>query len=445
MTGVHPPGPTDRAAGARGTRRRIAMVGSHVGRHRFAWGLGSIALVGLAIRIIYVATVGRHLSFGLDAIWYQFQAGTIAGGKGYVDPSVSFQTGARVPTAIFPPLWPGLLALGRVIGLDNATGHQVVGAFVGTVTVGLTGLLGRRVAGARIGLLAAALVAVSPMLIGADGSLMSESLYVALVTAALLACYRAIDRPTAMRFALIGVFLGLATLTRSDGIFLVPLLAGFTAWRVRPATTGHRLALGLCTVGLVVVLLAPWTVRNAARLHAVIPLSNNSGSVLVAANCASTYGGPLLGTWDASCAPPNPEGLSEVDRAAADRAIGIDFARAHVGRLPLVVAARSLRAWGLWSPSQLTRLEAIESRNQTWQLWGWGFGLVTLVLAVPGTVLLARRRAVLAPLAAVVVGVTATAMTAYGSQRFALAAGPIVAIAAATALAQVTMGRNLRG
>jgi hypothetical protein len=37
-----------------------------------------------------------------------------------------------VPTATFPPLWPGLLAVAKLIGLGTETGFQIVGAVVGT-------------------------------------------------------------------------------------------------------------------------------------------------------------------------------------------------------------------------------------------------------------------------------------------------------------------------
>ena len=399
---------------------------------RFVRALTALVGLGLVVRIAYLVVIGRHLTFGLDAIWYELQAGTLGSGKGYVDPSAFYRTGARVPTATFPPLWPGLLAVAKLVGLGSETGYQVVGALVGSVTVALTGLVGRRVAGPRVGLVAAALVAVSPMLVAADGSLMAESLYVALVTAAVLAAYRAVDRPTVARFAVVGLLVGLATLTRSDGAIVVPLLAACTAWRVRPASAGRRVALGLATLAVAVGVLVPWTVRNAVQLHDTVPLSNNSGNLLVGANCASTYGGPMLGTWDASCVPDHPAGTPEGERAAADRSTGITYARSHVSRLPLVVVARSLRVWGLWNPADLTPLEVIESRNTTWQYAGWGFDLVALAVAVPGVVLLVRRRAVLAPAAAVVAAVMVTAATAYGSQRFALVAMPIVAVAAAT-------------
>ena len=103
--------------------------------------------------------------------------------------------------------------------------------------------------------------------------------------------------------------------------------------------------------------------------------------------------------------------------------------------MPKVVAARALRVWGLWAPAEQARLESVESRNLTWQLFGWGYDMVALVFAVPGTVLLVRRRAVLAPLGAVVAVVVVTAALSYGNQRFRLAGEPAVAVAAATTVA----------
>ena len=103
--------------------------------------------IGLVARVAYVLAVGRHVHVGFDAIWYELQGSTLAKGKGYIDPATYFATGRSVPTANFPPLWPALLAVADRLGLDTQTWNQLVGAVVGTITVGLTGLLGRRVAG----------------------------------------------------------------------------------------------------------------------------------------------------------------------------------------------------------------------------------------------------------------------------------------------------------
>ena len=78
------------------------------------------------------------------------------------------------------------------------------------------------------------------MLIAADGSVMSESLYVALVTAAMLLSYRALAEPSVARFALVGLVVGLAALTRADALFLAPILAGALGWKVTSGSPPER-------------------------------------------------------------------------------------------------------------------------------------------------------------------------------------------------------------
>jgi 4-amino-4-deoxy-L-arabinose transferase-like glycosyltransferase len=301
--------------------------------------------------------------------------------------------------------------------------------------------VGRGVAGPRVGLAAAGIVACSPLLVAADGSLMSESLYVMLVTAAVLAAYRARHQPGVVALAVVGVVGGLAVLTRSDGIFVVPLLV-LASVVPAPALDGgvsgrRRVALAAVGLGVAMVVVVPWTVRNTMRLDQSVALTSNAGSVLEGANCETTYGGDLLGAWDPTCLTETrrPD-LTEAEWADAGRAEGLAYARDHVERVPLVVGARVARTLGLWDPIDGARLEAVESRHERWQLAGWFYGIATLVVAVPGTVLLVRRRAEIGPLVAVVVGVMASVALAWGNQRFRLAAEPVIAVAAATAIAE---------
>jgi hypothetical protein len=164
-------------------------------------------------------------------------------------------------------------------------------------------------------------------------------------------------------------------------------------------------------------------------------LSTNSGSVIEGANCPSTYGGARLGAWDPACLTETRRpGLHETEWAEAGRQKGIDHSLDHVERLPLVAGARVLRTFGLWEPTGAARLEAVETRHEGWQVVGWAYGLVLLALAVPGTVILRRRGVPLGPMGAVVAGVVLSSIVALGSQRFRLAAEPVIAIAAATAI-----------
>lgn len=403
--------------------------------HTFGIMLSAIVIFGFAARSGYILSVGQRLTFGLDSIWYELQAGTIANGVGYVDPGAYYRFGQHIPTANFPPLWPLVLAISNKVGGHTETDFQFVGAVVGSITVALTGFLGRRVAGRHVGLAAALIVAVCPMLIAADGSIMSDSLYVTLVTAALVASYRALDRPNLVRFGFVGLLVGLATLTRSDGLFLALVLAVALTCKVRSPSTGRRVALGACMLGMVVVTQLPWVVSSSTQMGGLVVMSSNSGSALEGANCPTTYSGPLIGGWDARCQQKvRAPGKSELQWTAAARDEGIRYALMNPSRLPLVIAARALRVWGLWPPVEQARLESIESRNETWQLVGWAYDLLVLAVSVPGIVILFRGKETIAPLAAVVISVIVTAVLSYGNQRFRLAAEPAMAVAAATAM-----------
>ena len=417
------------------------MTGEGRPRQRFALALGGVALVGFGVRVVYTLVVAPD-ELGFDAIWYELQSETLAEGHGYVDPDLFYRVGRSVPTANFPPLWPMVLALASVVGLDGTVSHQLVGAFLGTITVVVTGLLGRRVADARVGVVAAGFVSLSPLLIAADGSLMAESLFVVLITTTVLIAYRALSTGSWGWFVLIGVLLGAAALARSDGLIVAPLLIGVTAWRTT-APSARRLALGCLAGGIVVLVLVPWVVRNERQLGEPVALSSNSGSVLEGANCPTTYAGKLLGGWDGDClVVTRRAGQSELDWAAEGRRAGIDYAADHLTRLPLVGTTRVLRAWSLWNPVDQAELEVVESRDREWQIAGGVVTLAMLALAIPGTGRLARGPAPIVPMVAVVGGVTLAALIAHGNTRFTLAGQPIVAVAAAAFVSSVWTRRR---
>jgi 4-amino-4-deoxy-L-arabinose transferase-like glycosyltransferase len=405
----------------------------------FSGCLALIAAGGLAIRAAYVLVIMPRVELGPDAIWYALQASTIADGKGYLDPARYFGSGVSVATASFPPLWPSVLAVVNKIGADSERAYELTGAVVGTGTVVLTGLLGRRVLSPKAGLVAAALVAASPFLVAADGSLMSDSLFVLLITAAVLLAYAALDNPTPARWLLLGAVLGVAALARSDALVLAPLLIGAVAWRVRAASWPRRITFALLAVAVMVVVLVPWTIRNINAFDDTVVLSNNSGSLLEGANCSATYAGKELGRWDHGCLRfVGQPGLSEAESARKARDHGIRYARDHLSRLPLVASVRALRVWGLYDPIRQSRDEAVESRHEGWQVLGWAYSVVLLPFGVSGGLLLRRRGQDLAPILAVVAGVTLLAVLSWGNQRFRLPAEPVVLVLAAAGLQAAT-------
>jgi 4-amino-4-deoxy-L-arabinose transferase-like glycosyltransferase len=274
-------------------------------------------------------------------------------------------------------------------------------------------------AGERAGLVAAGLAALYPTLIAADGALMTESLYGLLAGVSLVAAYRVLDEPSLGRALLLGVIVGLAGLTRGEAFLLLPLL--LIPLLRRPG--GIRAAVVTCVAFAVV--LAPWTIRNWTVFDRPVIVATEAGETFAGANCESTYYGDKIGRWDVFCVRQPEEG-NEAERLNAVGRDGARYAFDHLGRLPVVLAARFGRTWSLYDtfPTPEGRSRAVTAAGVI------GFFLL-LPLAVYGLVLLRRRGAAVWVLTTPFITVTLTALLAYGALRFRQAAElPLVVLAA---------------
>jgi 4-amino-4-deoxy-L-arabinose transferase-like glycosyltransferase len=393
----------------------------------FGATVGLTALGALALRVVYALAVAGKAPLTGDGLENYGIALGVVHGRGYVAPLVFDEA---VPTAHKPPLYPLFLALVSAVGPDSYVAHQIASAVIGTATVVVVALLGRRVAGPRAGLLAGGLAAVYPILLITDASLRSESLYALLVALALLAAYRAVDRASAGRVAVLGAVVGLAALTRTEGLALLVLLALPVAWRTGRAGRGQRI--GLVAAACAVVLV-PWLVRCWSVFDRPVLISTNSGDLIAGANCSRTYRGDYLGAWLFQCLP-DVRGGNEAQRADRLRDVGLHFARHHAGRLPVVLAARVLRSWSLFRPEQQLGIDATEGRSRTAGELGRFACYGLMILAAVGTLHLRRRREPLLILVAPVVLVVVVSITAYGVTRFRIPADIVLIVLAAVAL-----------
>jgi 4-amino-4-deoxy-L-arabinose transferase-like glycosyltransferase len=396
----------------------------------------AVAAFGFGIRLLYLAFVTQHFQYGFDAVWYELQGGFIKLGLGYINPTSWFR-GVTQPTANFPPLYPLLLAGAAEVHRSQLM-FQLVGCGTGSVLVVLVGMLGRRVAGARVGLAAAAIVALYPLLIAADVSMMADILYVVLVTAALLATYWALDRPSVLRWAFLGVLLGAAALTRAEGLIFAAVLVIPSAAFARTVSGRRRLGLAAVALACCVLVVVPWWLRNQSVMGNPMVASTNSSTTLAGANCDATYSFPSIGLWDFGCVgAARFNQLGEVKFAEVARSDGLHYAAHHLTRLPVVVAARVLRGFGLWDPVAQAHVEQVESRWFPWQLAGWAVYIVLVPFAVFGLVLIARRRRLPRwPLFAPIVTAVFVLATSLGSQRFRLPAEPVLIVAAVVGMSE---------
>lgn len=131
----------------------------------------------------------------------------------------------KVKAGLYPPLYGLLSAIVPVYG-----GH-IVSALACLATFFLCNHLGKKLGGYTAGIIAAAAFALSPLVWRWGGQIMSDALYMAISTAALVLlseswlAIRTSGRPRAARLLAAAVAMAaLATLTRYQGVLLAPLL-----------------------------------------------------------------------------------------------------------------------------------------------------------------------------------------------------------------------------
>ena len=180
-------------------------------------------------------------------------------------------------TSIRPPLYPAFLAgIWGITGVDFQA-VRVVQFILALLTTAVVYQIGRRMFNPVVGRYAAAVTWLYPSLIFFNFTILTETLYVFLLTGFLLLAVMLVNGPRVSTAIACGVALGLACLTRSAlwplPLVLCPLLVVLLR-RPLPA----RLALAAAVFvgyGLVV---GPWAVRNT-RLQGVVTIVDTMGGL----------------------------------------------------------------------------------------------------------------------------------------------------------------------
>ncbi len=396
------------------------------------WLLGIVA-VGLVVRLVVVALASRDLPFG-DGIWYHTQAQIISGGFGYLAPGQYVFKGQHLATAEHPPLFPFLLAIVDWFGGSSVLLFQTTCAVLGAAGIAAIGLLGRAVGGARLGLTAAALCAVAPNVWQYDALLLSESLLVLTLGLFLLSIFRFWYQPTLGRAAVVGLTLALATYTRTEMVLLGLMLVPMAMRNRQLSGITPRLRLLAVAGAVTIALMAPWIIRNLTTFNATVVFSTND-AVIAGANCDNTYYGPDTGSWNPACNTGDiPKGLDQSEVFARSRARGIDYARDHLDRLPVVLVARAGRAWEVFRPFQQM---GNDGRSDALTIASALSFYVLALLGAFGAVQLHRAGRLVWPLVVIAPFVTFIAMAGYGISRLRFPLDIVLLVLAATPIARV--------
>lgn len=400
-----------------------------------------IVLAGLVIRLVYVLGPARDVKGIGDWYFFHWGANLIADGHWFVEPFEHVFHGRLVPSAGHPPLWELLLSGVSALGGRSYLDHRAVGCFVGAVTIVLIGLLGRRIGRSdAAGYAAAGIAAVYPVMIAADGSLMSEGLYGMLIAAALLLALKVYDGAGPRTAAGLGAVIALAALTRSEALILLPLLALPVVLKRAPGRRAALVRAAACCAAAAIVL-APWLVRNWTEFGRPVLISTNDGTLLAGANCGLTYHGIDIGSWNIKCISQRSI-ANEADQAARWRQEGAGYISAHASRLPVVVAVRLLRTWDLYQPRR--QVLFAEGRWIRADQAGVAAYFLLLPFAFAGVWLIRRRRGELLILLTPVAMVMVQSAIGYGIPRFRHAAEIVIVVLAAVPVTRLLERRRER-
>jgi 4-amino-4-deoxy-L-arabinose transferase-like glycosyltransferase len=399
--------------------------------------------VAFVVRLVWALYAARDPAGLNDPSSYLIMGHGIAAGDGYnfiVDGS---------PTAYFPVGYPAFVA--AIVWIVEHTPLSdvpktvaMLQVLIGTASVWLAWRIARRVWDVRTGLVAAALVAVFPGLVLYTAPLLSETLFVALELAAIAVV---VDRPwdqdtpSRRRLVAFGALTAAAMYVRPQAALVIVAVAIGLA----VARFGWRRALGAGAVALAtaVLLIVPWTVRNAITMDAFVPISTNSGDDLCIGHNPGANG--HFGFYPDCLDIKGLEGGErEIERDAKNLRVALDFMTSHPRREAWLLLQKVKYTYdgdyeGLDAVEGYGNAPFIPDRLRTvLQRLADGYFWVVLALALVAIPLLPSRRDGRGTmLLASMVGMALIPLAFFGDVRFHVPASPLFAIAAAVAIVRL--------
>jgi 4-amino-4-deoxy-L-arabinose transferase-like glycosyltransferase len=145
-------------------------------------------------------------------------------GKGYVGQGVTGK-----PQLIFPPAYPVSITVLDYFTHNTETAGRLVSCWMGLWLIVSLYQLGTYAVGRNVGLIAAVLAALHPLLIRSSAQAQSETMYFALLLAALYQGLLAIESKKVANFIFAGGLFGFAYLTRQEAILQIALFGLFAS------------------------------------------------------------------------------------------------------------------------------------------------------------------------------------------------------------------------
>ena len=320
---------------------------------------------------------------------------------------------------------------------------RVVQSLVDTSTVLAVYAIARRMGLPRSAAeIAAAMVAVNPFMIYFSGSVLTETLFTASVTWGVwglcpntglaasagggeaVASRCPLKRPARYWFSLFTI---LATLLRPTAVILFPAVALGV-----PGPILTRLKRAATALVLIAITLAPWSIRNHARLGHWIFTSTNDGVTLYDGFNPAATGASDQRFFDQM---PAELSMSEYDRSRSLRRRAVDWAIRNPGTAVTLAGRKILRGW---SPVPLSQ----DFSRPFYRIVAAGYAVPFDMAVLIGLYFGRLKRSQKWLLVLPALGVTLAQVLSVGSIRYRIPAEPPMAVIAAVGLTSIANSKR---
>lgn len=362
-------------------------------------------------------------------------ARSIVSGKGFSSPYV----GDTGPTAWFPPLYPYLLAgIFKIFGLfskASAIAVLALNSVFSALTVIPIVAIARRSIGERVARVAGWIWAFFPYAIWAAAERIWENSLTTLLLALLVWFTLVIDgKATNRRWIGYGLLWGVAALSNPAVLAVLPFLLAWLCWRRRRRGERWLFSASIALLTLVLVV-APWDIRNYVVLHKILPLRDNFWVEVRVGNTGDIS--DIYPDWaipSTSAAQWNElHRVGEIAYIAEMRQLALRFISENPGVFAWLTWKRFVFVWtGFWS------LQPEYARHEPLQLPNVFFCSSVTLLMLVGLLLVWRdRREHFPPYAAVLAAYPAVYYVTHPTMDYRHPIDPILVILIAYAVLSV--------
>jgi 4-amino-4-deoxy-L-arabinose transferase-like glycosyltransferase len=379
-----------------------------IGRQRFVL---AVMVIAFALRFAWGISLDPHQLYFPDSRQWNGIALNFLSGNGLI-----VDEGAK---ALRPPVYSLFLSLVySIFGKENLLAVRIVQALVSSCTCLIVYLLGKRLFTVTAAKVAMAACAVYPFFIYYSGAVLTETLFIFILSLIMLAL-------AGRRFAWAGVLFGFGILCRSELVvfFFFALVGTFVVLRRKEA-----LRKAVIMAAITGALLLPWMLRNYLAFHAFVPLTTMSGYTFYEGNSPhNPTGGP-----GGALPFPDTRGMSEIEKDRFLRHEAIRAIRENPRRMIPLMASKFKRLWNIKlntdNPAYASRLTVLASMISFTPL---------LLLFIIGLVVSWKRRRELIYLYLLVLSTTAINLAFVSSLRYRLPLEPFMIVVASYALVVV--------